>query len=469
MSDFLLQIGAHPRARKLITALGVPVPQKLRRNRAPWAELPLDDQDVVVGGVGELHPALAEVLAPAGARVHLVGAVPHQDYADAGEAHGRPVARLGADEAGPRPLGLIFDATGLKDHQDLAALHAFFQPRLRGLRRCGRVVVLCRPVAQQRSAAAAAAARALDGFVRSVAKELGRKGSTAQLLHVAPGAEARLAEPLRFLLSARSAYVSGQPLLIDARAQAPQAIPFARSLAGKVALVTGAARGIGAATAAILAREGARVVCLDRPADDEPLARVARQIDGDVLAQDIAAEGAAAAIAEACGGSVDVVVHNAGVTRDKTLARMDAERWEQTLQVNLGAVIRTTEELLASGALARCGRVVCLSSISGLAGNVGQTNYAASKAGIIGFVQHLADEVAGRGITINAVAPGFIETRMTARMPRLTREVARRLCNLSQGGLPADVGEAVAFLASPGACGITGATLRVCGGSLVGA
>jgi len=469
MSDFLLQIGANPRARKLVTSLGVPVPQKLRRNRAPWTELPLDDQDIVVGGAGELHAALAEVLAPAGARVHLVGEVPSGDYDDVGEAHGRTVARLDDGDAEPRPVGLIFDATGLKDHRDLTALHAFFQPRLRSLQRCGRVVVLCRPADQQRSAAAAAAVRALDGFVRSVAKELGRRGSTAQLVHVASGAEARLAEPLRFLLSPRSAYVSGQALWISAGARAPETIPFSQPLAGKVALVTGAARGIGAATAKILAREGARVVCLDRPADDEPLSQVARQIGGVVLAQDIAAEGAAAAIAEACGGRVDVVVHNAGVTRDKTLARMDAQRWEQTLQINLDAVIRTTHELLSSGALSRHGRVVCLSSISGNAGNLGQTNYAASKAGIIGFVQHLASEVAQRGITINAVAPGFIETRMTARMPRLTREVARRLCNLSQGGLPADVGEVVAFLATPGACGITGATLRVCGGSLVGA
>jgi 3-oxoacyl-[acyl-carrier protein] reductase len=162
------------------------------------------------------------------------------------------------------------------------------------------------------------------------------------------------------------------------------------------------------------------------------------------------------------------VVHNAGVTRDKTLARMSPEQWDQVAQINLTAVVRRTEALLA-GPMADGGRIVALSSIAGLAGNVGQTNYAASKAGVAGFVRALAPTVAERGITVNAIAPGFIETRMTAAIPVAVREVARRMSALGQGGLPEDVGQAVTFLATPAAIGITGQVLRVCGGSLVGA
>jgi 3-oxoacyl-[acyl-carrier protein] reductase len=162
------------------------------------------------------------------------------------------------------------------------------------------------------------------------------------------------------------------------------------------------------------------------------------------------------------------VVHNAGVTRDKTLANMSPDRWDQTIDINLDAVVRITERLLA-GVLHEHGRVILLSSIAGIAGNMGQTNYAASKAGIIGYVRAQAPALAERGITVNAIAPGFIETRLTAAIPVMIREVARRLSNLGQGGLPRDIGDAVTFLASPGAVGITGTVLRVCGGAYVGA
>jgi len=148
---------------------------------------------------------------------------------------------------------------------------------------------------------------------------------------------------------------------------------------------------------------------------------------------------------------------------------MDASRWDQTLAVNLGGVIRTTEALLSNNLLRDGGRVIGLSSVAGIAGNVGQTNYAASKAGVIGFVRSLAARVADRGITVNAIAPGFIETRMTAAIPAVIREAGRRLSALGQGGLPTDVAEAIVFLASPGAQGITASTLRVCGGALIGA
>src|SRR5690606_2170550 len=161
--------------------------------------------------------------------------------------------------------------------------------------------------------------------------------------------------------------------------------------------------------------------------------------------------------------------HNAGITRDKTLARMSPEQWDLAVEVNLGAVIRINDALLAKKALRDGGRVVCLSSVSGIAGNRGQTNYSASKAGIVGYVGALAAKVAERGISVNAIAPGFIETRLTDAMPVVLREAARRLSALGQGGKPEDVGQAITFLSTPGAVGITGSVLRVCGGALIGA
>jgi len=162
------------------------------------------------------------------------------------------------------------------------------------------------------------------------------------------------------------------------------------------------------------------------------------------------------------------VIHNAGVTRDKTLARMKPEKGDQTIDINLSAVVRITEALL-EGPMRAGGRIILLSSVAGIAGNMGQTNYAASKAGIVGYTRGLATELAPRGITVNAIAPGFIETRLTAAIPVMIREVARRLSALGQGGLPQDVGEAITFLSTPGAAAMTGRVLRVCGGAFVGA
>ncbi|TNF28698.1 MAG: SDR family oxidoreductase, partial [Deltaproteobacteria bacterium] len=229
-------------------------------------------------------------------------------------------------------------------------------------------------------------------------------------------------------------------------------------------------RGIGADTARALARERAHVIVLDRPADEERARAVAAEVGGSVVLADVTDESVVAVVRAHLEGlrrRLDVLVHNAGVTRDKTLGRMDAAQWDLTLAINLGAIVRMTEGLDA--ALDDGGRIVLMSSIGGIAGNVGQTNYAASKSGVIGVARHLAPTLAARGVTVNAVAPGFIDTQMTAAMPAVTREVARRLSALSQGGLPIDIAEAVTFLASPGAQGLTGQVLRVCGGNFVGA
>jgi 3-oxoacyl-[acyl-carrier protein] reductase len=308
-----------------------------------------------------------------------------------------------------------------------------------------------------------------------VAKEIGRRGATANLLRVEPDATARVPGPLRYLLSPRSAFVTAQPIRVSTEAATAPAteteVPWVRPLEGKVVLVTGAARGIGEATVRLLAQEGARVVVLDRPADDAPASQVAREIGGSVMLADVSDPEAPAKIASELQqrfGGVDVVIHNAGITRDKTLAKMKPELWDQALAVNLISVVRITDALIA-GPLRDGGRILGLSSVAGLAGNMGQTNYAASKAGVAGWVRAFAPTVAKRGITVNAVAPGFIETRMTAAIPMMIREGGRRLAALGQGGLPRDVGDLLTFLASPGAQGVTGQVIRVCGGALIGA
>ena len=155
-----------------------------------------------------------------------------------------------------------------------------------------------------------------------------------------------------------------------------------------------------------------------------------------------------------------------------TLVNTHADRWGSVLGVNLAAQLRMNDVLLdpdRAGGLADGGRIVTVSSTSGIAGNRGQVSYAASKAGVIGMVQALAARVADRGITVNAVAPGFIETEMTARIPLATREIGRRINSLGQGGLPVDVGETIAWLAEGGSAGVTGQVVRVCGQSLLGA
>jgi 3-oxoacyl-[acyl-carrier protein] reductase len=298
------------------------------------------------------------------------------------------------------------------------------------------------------------------------------RGATSQLVYVKPKAEAQLESTLRFLLSPRSAFVSGQVVRIGSAAAGAGKVDWDAPLAGKVALVTGAARGIGAAIAEVLARDGAHVVGLDVPQMAEELSAVTGGLGGSLLTADITDADAPSAIAEHLVDrheGVDVVVHNAGITRDTTLGRMTQERWSKVIAVNLTAPQRITEELLTRDAVRRNGRIVGVSSISGIAGNAGQTNYSTSKAGVIGFVQAYAPALGKRGVTINAVAPGFIETQMTAAMPIAIREAGRRMNSVSQGGLPVDVAETVAWFASPGSAGLTANIVRVCGQSLIGA
>ncbi|MGA8744445.1 MAG: 3-oxoacyl-ACP reductase [Solirubrobacterales bacterium] len=374
--------------------------------------------------------------------------------------------RAGAE--GPAKA-LLFDATGIVDSTQLVELQRFFYPTAGRLQRNGRVIVLGTPPAEAGSTRAATAQRALEGFTRSLAKEVGGRGATAQLLLVSPGAEDQLGSTLRFGLSPRSAYVSGQVLRIGIGVSPTPEIDWDRPLDGKVALVTGASRGIGAAIAVTLAREGAKVVGLDLPQAAAGLRSMAAEIGGEAIELDITAAEAPQRIAEHFDGGLDVVVHNAGVTRDRTIAKMPEERWNELMEINLSSEERINDALLGGGLLATNGRIVCVSSMSGIAGNPGQTNYATSKAGVIGMVEALAPELAGREATINAVAPGFIETAMTAAMPIAPREAGRRMNSLSQGGLAADVAETIAWFACPASTGVNGNVVRVCGQSLLGA
>ncbi|MFJ9081535.1 3-oxoacyl-ACP reductase [Streptomyces sp. NPDC102384] len=366
------------------------------------------------------------------------------------------------------PVAAVVDATAVTGLGSLADVHAALHPVVRSLAAGGRVIVLGSPPSPD-DHHQAAAQQGLEGFVRSLGKEIGR-GRTVNLVRVA-GPVAGAESTLRFLLSPKSAYVSGQVVQVGAT-EGELTLPenWDRPLAGRTALVTGAARGIGEAVAETLVRDGAEVVLLDVPSAEADLAKVAERLGGRALPLDITAADAGERIAEFVPDGLDVLVHNAGITRDRRLANMPAERWSSVLEVNLASVLRTTDALLEAGAVRRGGSIVATASIAGIAGNTGQTNYAASKAGIVGLVRSLAPRAAAEhGVTVNAVAPGFIETKMTAAVPLFIREAGRRMNSLGQGGLPVDVAETTSWFASPGSGAVNGQVVRVCGQSLLGA
>lgn len=451
MSDRYLAFANSPTGRRLVSALGLPAPLRLERWQSGRNRVV--DGALLIGGDGSLASAVAGF----GKRLSDNLFAPRE---------GQFALPRWTAEHGPRLKALVFDASHLSRFEQLIELRDFFQPALKGLANCPRVVVLGRAPESLKDPVAASVQRALEGFTRSLGKEI-RRGGNVQLIYVGKGGEVQLEGALRFFLSPKSAYVSGQVLRLNACGE--QVKDWTRPLAGKKALVTGASRGIGAAIAETLARDGAEVLLLDVPGAAQSLEGLAARLGGHSLALDICAEDAAAQLIEALPDGIDIVVHNAGITRDKTLAKMSDDFWNSVIKVNLNAPQVLTQALLDAGTLRDNGRVVLIASISGIAGNLGQTNYAVSKAGVIGLAQAWAPSLAKRGISINAVAPGFIETQMTAAIPLTIREAGRRMNSMNQGGLPQDVAEAVAWFAQPGSGAVSGQVLRVCGQSLLGA
>lgn len=467
MADLYTQIVNAPVGNFVAKNVGLPVPTPLER----WEPgSPLLDGRALVGAApdGRLGATVVSILGAAGVET---ATEMKDELREAAAAAGLDATVWNSDAPSPeRFKALVFDATGITDSAGLAELHRFFHPAIRTMASNGRILVVGTPPQDTASPREHTAQRALEGFTRSLGKEA-RAGGTVQLVYVAPGAENQLESTLRFLLSPKSTYVSGQVVHVGKGSKPPK-LDWERPLEGKVALVTGASRGVGASIASVLARDGAHVVGLDIPALGDDLRAVTSELGGSALEVDVTDEDAPKVIAEhfkAQHSGVDIVVHNAGVTRDKTIAGMDEGRWSQVLDINLSSQERIDDALLDSGVLNKGARIVSVSSMSGIAGNNGQTNYATSKAGVIGMVDAMAPVVAKAGATINAVAPGFIETQMTQSMPVPVREAGRRMSSLSQGGLPVDVAEAIAWFASPASGGLNGNTVRVCGQNLLGA
>ena len=468
MSDSYLNFTNSSFGSKLADLVGLPKPLLLERFQP---DQPVMDGTLLLGAGGT--PELLQPLAGAFAAMG-VQSVAHRllpQWLAIANQHGLLSGRWGVGEQpGAKVKALLFDATGLEGSSQSDALYQFFHDAARSMLTCGRVVVIGRPPESCSSPRKATVQRALEGLTRSLGKEL-KRAITSNLVYCAEGAEDQLECTLRFLLSPRSTYVSGQVIRVGKPTADAASINWAQPLAGKKVLVTGASRGIGAAIAEVMARDGAQLICLDVPQAQQGLDEIAARLGGRALAMDISAPEAPALLTEAAlaDGGWDVLVHNAGITRDKTIANMKDALWQSVINVNLTTQERINEALVEAGALTSGGRIVCVSSISGIAGNLGQTNYAFSKAGVIGMVQSHAPLLAERGITINAVAPGFIETQMTAAIPFTIREAGRRMNSMGQGGLPVDVAETIAWLASPASSGLNGNVVRVCGQSLLGA
>jgi 3-oxoacyl-[acyl-carrier protein] reductase len=315
---------------------------------------------------------------------------------------------------------------------------------------------------------------ALGGFFRSMTKELGKKGVTVHCVEgwasVDPAHSALITA---YLAGPRASFLTA--LWIQANRN-PTVIPQVNNglLKGKVAIITGAARGIGASIAMAFAQEGATIGINDLPSSEKAAAKTLAAlrklgVRTAFLPFDVSTKDGAQAMAKAIEaefGHVDIIINNAGITRDRTIKRMTPENWKLAVNVNLGAGIHVTDGLIPL--MRKNGSILNLSSVMGIAGNFGQTNYSAAKAGVIGLTEVLSDTLKDREITVNALAPGFIETRMTKAMPFINREMAKQLTALLQPGLPKDVADVATFLVSPLGASISGQTIRVDGGMAIG-
>ena len=436
----------------LAKAAGLPQPPFLRRYK-PGGPL-LNNDKVLVTGEGADADAVAAQLTEWGLQVRRGNAADD---------------KIGA---------IVLVATEAKRPAELQGPVLAAAKHMRKLDKGGRIVTVSRAKDAHHNATPAeiaenAVAGGIEGLIRSLGHEV-RGGSTATGILVAPGVSVTapsVISSLHFFLTGRSAFIDGQFLRVTSDAGEIPA-DWDKPLAGKVAAVTGSARGIGAAIARQLKADGAEVIVIDVPQAGEALSKVANELGGLALQQDITADEAGNAIADAAVaryGLLDIVIHNAGITRDKMFANMDDAKWGSVIAVNIESQLKMNEQLLNHKAFEKAPRIATMASTSGIAGNRGQTNYATSKAGVIAMVEAYAEEFAKRGGNINAVAPGFIETDMTAAIPFVNRQVARRVNSLQQGGQTGDVAQAIAFLVSDRALGVNGHVLRVCGQNIVGA
>ena len=445
MSDKYLEVANSSLGKRIFSAVGLPDPVSLTR----------EDSTEPHKLNGQVLLGLSDGAAFAKSIASFIDAAGVEVCSDSLEKNGH----------------LVFDASGIVNAQQSEQLYQFFNRHIRTIAYSGRVIVIGHKPSSLSDVEHAAVQRGLLGFVKSVAKEIGRKGATANLVLVDKDGDLALEGPVRFLLSAGSAFMNAQVLTVAAPV-APINADWTKPLTGKTVVVTGAARGIGLAISQTLARDGAKVIGIDVPQSEDDLITAMTAIDGLSLALDITDINAAKQLHDFCashGPKLHAIVHNAGITRDKMLSKMSAHQWDLLVQVNLGAVQKINRMFLNTDMLDDGGKIIGVASISGIAGNIGQTNYAFSKAGVIGVVESLANSCAARGITINGVAPGFIETQMTAAIPFVTRQMGRRLSSLGQGGLPVDVAEVIGFFVSPQAAGVNGNMVRVCGQSLLGA
>ena len=428
-------------ARRLIARLPLPIatPVDLRRAWGRPMQHPLAARRaVVVGSDDDAVVVLSDALRTAAAAVYDTP----QD--------------AGADIA-------IVAVPGDAPADSLVAWARQFGSALRGVAKHGRIIVVVR------ASGPTLVTDAVHGFVRSLGRETGRSAVTVHAI-VAPTPHAA-APVVVFLASERAAFSSGQTLMLRA-GDGPSMAPAHP----EVAVVTGAARGIGAAIARCLTDAGYRVMVADVASQTDAAQRLVDALGGEAAGMmfqpcDVRDPAAVSAMLEKARtlspvGCIDVLVNNAGITRDRTFGRMSDAEWSDVLDVNLASLVNVTRAALSR--MSDGARVVNVSSVTGLAGNFGQTNYAMAKGGVIGFTRALAAEVEPRKIAVTAVAPGLIETAMTAKIPLINREIAKQMTSLAQAGQPEDVAMAVEFLARREAWSLRGQTIRVDGGMFFG-
>lgn len=446
MADALLQLGNQKVLKKVFKLSGVPIPIGLIRPENGWNDHLLMNRTYLIHSKENNLKTLTEMISSAKGTLHN----------SQNKCH-----------------GLIFDATSLKSLEELDELYLFFKTNLHLIKKNGRIVLIGQNPAIASGPELKSVFFGLHGFIKSLAKEVGRIGVTVNLVTI-PNYHLSLDYHLpviHFLLSDMSSFISGQIINLQNEPSIVEKNSFDKILKGKTAVITGAARGIGRSTAITMAQEGAKVICIDLESEKEELKKLSQEINGDFLPLDItstkAPEQLATFIIEKY-KKIDIIIHNAGITRDKTLKNMSKDQWSKTIAVNTIAPLKLTEELFSQQLINSFGKILFLSSINGIAGAFGQTNYALSKSALIGLTEGLSKEQKNFSFNANAIAPGFIETRLTKSIPFMAREAGRRLSCLFQGGIPEDVANLACFLSSSHAQAINGELIRVCGGHFVG-